>query len=291
MRIAEDLPLHGVVCSGSYANGRQHGSPKIVRAASQPAGGIALANRDAATPLRVAQMDRDAGLLMVTAKRLERLGYEHRVLPSVVSPKRMAALRLDALVVDLTILGPQCWEWLEGLCELKRSFVIVVCTSSSTVAERVRALRIGADDWLAKPCHPEELIARIEAIVRRGRHAERQHDTKPILAGELEVRRNQCQAFVTAESLNLTRREFQLLELLACHESCVLEREFIYERLWGHSMIRGDRSVDVFVRKVRSKLELVSPGWSYIHTHFGIGYRFAAERLDEIAPQAQRLAA
>jgi DNA-binding winged helix-turn-helix (wHTH) protein len=57
----------------------------------------------------------------------------------------------------------------------------------------------------------------------------------------------------------------------------VLEREFIYQRLWGYAMVRGDRSVDVFVRKLRQKLERVSPGWRYIHTHFGIGYRFAAE--------------
>jgi len=57
----------------------------------------------------------------------------------------------------------------------------------------------------------------------------------------------------------------------------VLEREFIYQRLWGYAMVRGDRSVDVFVRKLRQKLERVSPQWRYIHTHFGIGYRFAAE--------------
>jgi DNA-binding response OmpR family regulator len=283
--------MHRVISGATCANGRQHGSPQVIRAMPRPTGGITLANGSAEAPLRVAQLDRDSGLLMVTAKRLERLGYEHRVLPSAISPERMAALRVDALVVDLAILGPQCWEWLESLCGLKRSFGIVVCTSSSTVAERVRALRIGVDDWLAKPCHPEELIARIEAIVRRGRRTERQHDAKPIEAGELEVRRNQHQAFVAGESLNLTRREFQLLELLACHEWCVLEREFIYERLWGYSMVRGDRSVDVFVRKVRHKLEQASPSWSYIHTHFGIGYRFAAEPAEEVGQQGERLAA
>ncbi len=57
----------------------------------------------------------------------------------------------------------------------------------------------------------------------------------------------------------------------------MLEREEIYSRLWGYAMVRGDRSVDVFVRKLRQKLEKASPGWHYIHTHFGIGYRFAAE--------------
>jgi DNA-binding response OmpR family regulator len=102
----------------------------------------------------------------------------------------------------------------------------------------------------------------------------------PILAGEVEIHRDQYQAFVAGVSLDLTRREFELIELLAESGGRVLEREFIYQRLWGYSMVRGDRSVDVFVRKLRQKLERVSPKWRYIHTHFGIGYRFAAESTE-----------
>jgi DNA-binding response OmpR family regulator len=194
-------------------------------------------------------------------------------------------MRVNALIIDLTIVGPRCWDWLQRLSQLKQNLGIVICTSSSTVAERVRALRLGADDWLAKPCHPEELIARVEAAVRRRRRSTPQHDAAPILAGELEIRRAQHQAFAGGINLGLTRREFQLLELLATYERRVLERDFIYESLWGYSMVRGDRSVDVFVRKVRHKLELASPGWSYVHTHFGIGYRFAAESLGLAEPE------
>ena len=65
--------------------------------------------------------------------------------------------------------------------------------------------------------------------------------------------------------------------MLAEAEGQVLQREEIYQRVWGYAMVHGDRSVDVFVRKLRSKLERVSPSWRYIHTHFGIGYRFSAE--------------
>ena len=74
--------------------------------------------------------------------------------------------------------------------------------------------------------------------------------------------------------MELTRREFELLQLLAQAEGKVLQREEIYQAVWGYAMAHGDRSVDVFVRKVRLKLETASPGWSYIHTHFGVGYRF-----------------
>ena len=68
----------------------------------------------------------------------------------------------------------------------------------------------------------------------------------------------------------------------------MLPREEIYQRVWGYAMVHGDRSVDVFVRKLRQKLERASPRWRYIHTHFGIGYRFAAESLDPPEPRAGR---
>ena len=64
----------------------------------------------------------------------------------------------------------------------------------------------------------------------------------------------------------------------------MLQREEIYQRVWGYAMARGDRSVDVFVRKLRQKLEKASPRWRYIHTHFGIGYRFAAEAAGPVSP-------
>jgi DNA-binding winged helix-turn-helix (wHTH) protein len=105
-------------------------------------------------------------------------------------------------------------------------------------------------------------------------------DTGPLLAGELEIRADQFQAFVRTTSVDLTRREFEVLQLLAQAKGKVLQREEIYQAVWGYTMAHGDRSVDVFVRKVRQKLEKVSPEWNYIHTHFGVGYRFEPERRD-----------
>ena len=180
------------------------------------------------------------------------------------------------MLVDISILGPEGWDFLESVSDAMPGLGVLVCTTDSTVAQRVRGLRLGADDWVTKPCHPEELIARVEAVVRRRRHAEAR-SSGPITAGEIEIRSDRFQAFVRRESIDLTRREFELIELLAGAEGRVLEREEIYERVWGYAMARGDRSVDVFVRKLRQKLEKASPGWRYIHTHFGVGYRFAPE--------------
>jgi DNA-binding response OmpR family regulator len=239
-----------------------------------------------ANGLRIAVIDTDSGFLQVFGKRLERVGWEHRVLASAVPPEQLVAMRLGALVIDLSVLGPQAWEYLERVAAALPGMGIVVCTGGSTVAQRVRALRLGADDWLGKPCHPEELIARIEAVVRRRRRAEGRVDTGPVVSGELEIRQDRFQAFVGGASVDLTRREFELLELLSGAEGRVLEREDIYRRVWGYEMARGDRSVDVFVRKLRQKLEKASPQWRYIHTHFGVGYRFAAESAHSAAAPA-----
>ena len=117
-------------------------------------------------------------------------------------------------------------------------------------------------------------MARIEAVVRRRRRSRPRADVGPVVAGEVEIRADQFQAFVSGRSLELTRREFELLQVLAEASGTVIEREEIYQRVWGYAMAHGDRSVDVFVRKLRAKLQKHSPGWEYIHTHFGVGYRF-----------------
>ena len=124
----------------------------------------------------------------------------------------------------------------------------------------------------------------MQSVVRRRRRSSGRAEAAPVTAGEVEIRSDRFQAFVGERSIDLTRREFELIELLAAAEGRVLEREEIYSRLWGYTMVRGDRSVDVFVRKLRQKLEKASPNWRYIHTHFGIGYRFAAESLEVVDP-------
>ncbi len=234
----------------------------------------------ARSAIRLGIVDTDSGLLGVLADRLQRVGWQQRVFASAVPPEALAAMRLDALVLDLDVLGPQAWPYLDTVCAELPLMGVIVFTGRSTVAQRVRALRLGADDWIPKPCHPEELIARVEGVVRRRRRAEAPDAAEPLTLGELEVRSDTHQVLVGTAVADLTRREFELLGVLVASEGRVLPREELYERVWGYAMVHGDRSVDVFVRKLRQKLERVSPGWRYIHTHFGIGYRFTAEPLE-----------
>jgi DNA-binding response OmpR family regulator len=225
-------------------------------------------------PLRLAVIDSDTGFVRVLAKRLEGVGWQLRVLTSPPPVDELVVMRLGALVVDIGMLGPQGWKFLEHVCGALPGLAVVVCTGPSTVAQRVRGLRLGADDWVTKPCHPEEVVARIEAVARRRKRTSPRVDAGPVVAGELEIRADQFQAFAGGRSADLTRREFEVLQLLAEARGQVLQREEIYQRVWGYAMAHGDRSVDVFVRKLRQKLDAASPHWTYIHTHFGIGYRF-----------------
>jgi DNA-binding response OmpR family regulator len=226
--------------------------------------------------IRLAVIDDDSGFLTVLGKRIDMANWQKRMLGSAIPPEELVAMKLHALLLDPAVLGEGAWDYLERVCGMLPELVVIVCTGRSTVAQRVRALRLGVDDWITKPCHPEEVMARVEAVSRR-RRARPDVEAGPLVAGELEIRADQFQAFVNGGSLDLTRREFELLQLLAESKGQVLERETIYQRVWGYAMAHGDRSVDVFIRKLRQKLERQSPGWDYIHTHFGVGYRFDPE--------------
>ena len=227
---------------------------------------------------RLATIDRDERFVRELETALNARGWGQRAFVVAVPVEKLVAMRLRALVLDLGVLGRRSWAYLELVRAALPGLAIVICSGSGSVADRVQALRLGADDWLPKPCHPDELIARIEAIVRRAAPMAPMSKRPMLRAGELSIHIQQYQAFVGSRSLDLTRRELELLQWFASNVDDVLTREAIYQRVWGHAMARGDRSVDVFVRKLRQKLELVSPGWRYIHTHFGVGYRFAPER-------------
>src|SRR5262249_61194003 len=115
-------------------------------------------------------------------------------------------MRLSALVVDLAVLGPQAWSWLERLCGALPELGIVVCTGPSTVAQRVRGLRLGADDWITKPCHPEEVIARVQGVARRRRRSSSRTEARPLLAGGGGVRSDQLPAVGEGGSPGRTKR-------------------------------------------------------------------------------------
>jgi DNA-binding response OmpR family regulator len=235
-------------------------------------------------PLRLAVLDRDSGFHVVLERRMADLDWQYKALGSPVRPARLVDLGFDVVVVNPVVLGPGRWRWLETLCAAPGRPAVIVCTEGAGVVERVRGLRLGVDDWVGKPCHPDELIARIEAVLRH-RVGIGSKEEVPLVIGEVEINLAQRQAFADGESLDLTRREFQILELLARNPSVALRRETIFELVWLAPMPREDRSVDVVVHKIRRKLQAASPGWNYVHTVRSFGYGVAAVPFEAKPPK------
>ena len=114
--------------------------------------------------VRLAVIDNDSGFVTVLAKRAEAAGWELRQATGAVPPRDLVGMKLNALLLDPDLLGDERWDYLESIASVFPDLGLVVCSGRSTVAQRVRALRLGVDDWITKPCHPEEAMARIEAV-------------------------------------------------------------------------------------------------------------------------------
>jgi DNA-binding response OmpR family regulator len=233
-------------------------------------------------PLRIAVIDRDEQFLGQLARQARLLGWMLIVHQGPVTAATLQGGRPHAVLVDIGLLGPRWDDWLLRHPGRIPNLGVVICTGRSTVSQRVRGLHMGADDWITKPCHSEEVIARLHAIVRAHRFRPIL-DQAPLRRGVLELRPDLHDAFAARRPVGLTRREFEVLMHLARHTGRTVKRERLYGEVWGYRMAHGSRSVDTLVRKIRNKLARVSPGWNYIHTEKGVGYSFAAKRVPKRA--------
>ncbi len=227
--------------------------------------------------LRIATIDRDSAFLRALAKHIEQFEWNLIAYPGPVGAEALLGGHPHAVLLDVALLGPRWDGWIARQAAELPQLGIIVCTAGSTVRQRVRGLWAGADDWIDKPCDVDEVAARVLAIVRAQRVQLPGGVPAPLRGAELEVRPGLFDAFVAGNPAGLTRREFDVLLCLASHHGQVLDRRQLYLEVWGFTMVSGDRSVDTFIRKIRAKLLRISPGWRYIHTHKGLGYRFQGE--------------
>ena len=183
--------------------------------------------------LRAAVLDADARFVQALSDRTSHGAWQLQTPSLPAAPEIVAGLRVHAVLLDPSTLGTEAWPYLEKLCARLPEMPVVVCTARASVSERIRGLRLGADDWVTNPCHPDEVIARLEAVVRRREQAAPRLGDKATVVGELQIRTDQCEALVGETRADLTRREFELLDLLAAAEDQVVPREEIYQRVWG----------------------------------------------------------
>jgi len=186
---------------------------------------------------------------------------------------RLRFERPDVLVLDLMLPGRDGWSLIEAARAEGIPTPIVVVSARGTEHDRVHALEIGADDYLVKPFSMKELVARVRAASRR---ASRRDDTprgEPIEIEELLIDPREVQAYVDGESAQLTPTEFRLLYQLALDRGRVVTRDELLQRIWGRRETHRDRTVDVFVRRLRDKIDRRAQRHTFVQTRYGVGYR------------------
>ncbi|HEY8103310.1 MAG TPA: response regulator transcription factor [Gaiellaceae bacterium] len=179
----------------------------------------------------------------------------------------------DVCVLDLMLPGIDGWRVIEQARGEGIGTPIVVVSARGTEHDRINALELGADDYLVKPFSMKELAARVSAAARRGTRAQEPRRGDEISVEELRLDPRNVQAYVDGESANLTPTEFRLLYALALDQGRVLTRDELLQRVWGRRASHRDRTVDVFVRKLREKVDSRSSQHTFIQTRYGVGYK------------------
>lgn len=183
----------------------------------------------------------------------------------------------DLVILDLMLPG---MDGLEVCRQVRRhdkyaSVPILMLTARSEEADRVVGLEIGADDYVTKPFSMRELVARVRALLRRHEPAPQRSNLQ---RGNLHIDPSAHTVSVAGRHVELSALEFRLLHYLAAHPGMVFSRDHLLDRVWGNDRSVTPRSVDVYIRRVREKIEQQPQHPAYVQTVHGVGYRFSVER-------------
>jgi DNA-binding response OmpR family regulator len=226
---------------------------------------------------RVLIVEDDETIAQGMARHLDAAGFDASWVGN--GDQGLARLRYekpDACVLDLMLPGLDGWKLIETVRSEGIATPIVVVSARGTEHDRVHALEIGADDYLVKPFSMKELVARVRAAARRAARRDETPRGEPIEIAELRIDPREVQAYVDGENAQLTPTEFRLLYQLALDQGRVTTRDELLQKLWGRRESHRDRTVDVFVRRLRDKIDKKASRHTFIQTRYGVGYRLEA---------------
>lgn len=204
---------------------------------------------------------------------LGQAGYETKVATDGKEALQLVTEQhFDFIVLDLMLPEIDGLQVCTTIRENENDVPILMLTAKSDEENKVLGLQSGADDYLTKPFSPKELIARIEAILRRTNRDERV-EQKKVAIGQLIIYPQQFQAYLQDELLDLTRKEFEILNYLAAHKDEIISRDKLLHEVWGYDYAGDTRTVDMQVSRLRDKIEQNSKDPQYIKTVWGFGYR------------------
>ncbi len=225
-------------------------------------------------------VDDEPTITEVLSRYLERAGYEARVAADGPQALELAGeQRPDLVILDLMLPGIDGLEVMRRLRALDDGSVrprvpIILLTARGEESDRVVGLRLGADDYVVKPFSPNELVARVDAVLRRADPAGGGEPEQPIELGELRIEPGTRRAFVRGEEPALTQREFDLLLFLARHPGRVFSRDQLMDAVWQYAFYSDTSTVTVHIRRLRAKIERDPSQPQHVQTVWGVGYRF-----------------
>ena len=184
--------------------------------------------------------------------------------------QQWASRSFDALLMDVGLPDGNGLDWCRELRSGGSIAPVLVLSARGEEMDKILGLELGADDYLTKPFSPRELLARMRALLRRSRQFQPAAQTQPAQA--LQIDEQGQRALIHSQTLDLTRREFQLLQCLSRSAGRILSREHLLEQIWGLHSESADRTVDTHIKTLRAKLRECLPDQELITTHRGLGY-------------------
>lgn len=220
-------------------------------------------------------VDDEPTIAEVVSRYLERAGYSTRVAADGAQAlEAVASQRPDLVVLDLMLPGIDGLEVMRRLRQPGRERIaLILLTAKGEESDRVIGLRLGADDYVVKPFSPAELVARVDAVLRRVDTSPAYED--PLECSDMTIDPGSRRVHVRGEEVQLTQREFDVLLFLARHPGQVFSRNQLMDSIWHYSFYTDTSTVTVHIRRLRAKIELDPPQPRHIETVWGVGYRFA----------------
>lgn len=224
----------------------------------------------------IAVVDDEEKIRAMIRDFLQKEGYEIAEAENGAEAVELVAnMRIDLVLLDIMLPEKDGYEVLREIRTINKRIPVIMLTAKAEEIDKLLGLEMGADDYITKPFSMRELAARIKAVLRRASfHDEGADEDEMLVRGALEINLDAYEVRLDGEPVNLTPTEFKILAALAEKPGRVFSRLQLMERAMGGAFVHYERSIDTHVSNLRKKIEKDPANPEYIHTVYGIGYRF-----------------
>ncbi len=223
--------------------------------------------------MRVLIVDDDKYICELLRLYLEKAGYETQcAYDGVVALEKFSSYQPDFVLLDIMLPLLDGWRVCKQIRE-KSDVPIIMLTARGETEDKISGLELGADDYVTKPFEPKEVIARMKAVMRRKQVGEYSGDGDAIRLDGMKINLAKYELEIDGKSIYMPPKELELLHYLASNPNRVFTRDQLLDQVWGFDYMGDSRTVDVHIKRLRDKLEGISPLWA-LKTVWGVGYKF-----------------